>query len=124
MTKTCGIDCSKGRSLGCKTYCCRLLVRLAPEERVPNADGGPEKGFVDKDKDGYCIHFNRESFLCAIWHNRPKTCREYDCNNDFLLQVAVRTTFRTVVDLVKAAATAYIPHEQFVRVPPSDDIKP
>lgn len=121
MAKTCGVNCDQGRKLGCNTYCCRLLVRLAPEEMEPSKDGLPAKGFVDKTEDGYCIHLDRKTNLCAIWHKRPKVCGEYDCNKDFMLQVALRKSFRTIVDLAKAAATSYIPVEQYIKVPLCDD---
>jgi len=122
MGKSCGVNCDQGRKLGCQTYCCRMLVRLAPDEMEPSTNGLVPKGFVDKTVDGYCIHFDRKTNLCAIWHKRPKTCREYDCNNDFMLQVAVKNAFRTIVDLAKAAATAYIPREQYIKVPTCDEV--
>jgi hypothetical protein len=111
------VDCNAGRQLGCQSYCCRLLVRLDPDERVPGTHSEPAKGFVDKTPDGYCVNFDRENHLCAIWRARPRVCREYTCNSDELLQIAVRQNFRTIVDLVKAVTQAYIPRENYVRVP-------
>lgn len=113
----CDVNCDEGRKRGCQTYCCRLLVRLDPEEREPTQDGTPEKGFVDKTEDGYCIHFDRENFLCSIWHKRPKVCRQYDCNHDALLQAAVRERFRNIVELAKAAARIFVPRECYIRIP-------
>lgn len=98
--------------MGCQTFCCRLLVRLDEDERTPA--GG---SFVEKDADGYCTHLNRENHWCGIWHKRSRTCRSYDCNGDFLLQVALRHPFDNIAELVKQAATAYIPKEQYLRVP-------
>jgi Fe-S-cluster containining protein len=115
------IDCEAGRRLGCRVFCCRLLVRLDPEEREPRSDGLAEKGFVDKDPDGYCVHFDRERGLCRIWARRPRVCREYHCNSDFLLQIALRQDFRNLAELVKAAARAYIPREQYLRIPLRDE---
>lgn len=120
MSESCGVDCDQGRLLGCKTYCCRLLVRLQPDEMEPSVNGLPPKGFVDKTVDGYCVHFDRDSCLCAIWNMRPRTCREYDCNKDFMLQVALRNKFRTIVDLARAAATTSIPQDQYLKVPLTD----
>jgi len=111
------IDCDEGRRLGCRTYCCRLLVRLDPEEREPSNDDLPPKGFVDKDPDGNCIHYDMENHLCRIWHKRPRVCREYECNSDFLLQVALRNGFTSLGRLVKEASEAYIPKETFIQVP-------
>lgn len=113
----CDVDCEEGRRRGCQTYCCRLLVRLDPDEREPTTDGSLEKGFVDKAEDGYCIHFDRVHFLCAIWQNRPNVCRKYDCNNDCLLQAAVREPFKNIVELAKAAVRIFVPKECYVRIP-------
>jgi hypothetical protein len=75
-------------------------------------------GFVAKDADGYCTHLDRGSYLCRVWERRSRVCRGYDCNADFLLQVAVRNPFGTLTELVRLAATAYIPKETYIRVPP------
>jgi len=114
MSACANVDCDAGRRQGCRTYCCRLLVRLAPDERTD------DRGFVDKDPDGLCVHLDRANYLCRIWAQRPKVCREYDCNGDELLQVALRQDFRTIVDLAKAATRMYLPREQFLRVPLRD----
>ncbi len=109
------VDCARGRELGCQTFCCRLLVRLDEDER---ATGGGS--FVEKDADGYCRHLNRENYLCRIWDRRSRACRGYDCNGDFLLQVAVRNAFSNITELARMAATAYIPKETHIRVPPRE----
>lgn len=116
MSDCVNVDCGKGRELGCQTYCCRLLVRLGPDERA--ADGADQKahGFVEKSADGYCVNLDRDSHLCRIWETRPRVCRGYDCNGDFLLQVAVRNKFQNIAELVKLAASAYIPRETYIQV--------
>ncbi len=96
------IDCEAGRRLGCKTYCCCLLVRLEENERVPSTDGLPPKSFVEKDPSGYCIHLDRETSRCRIWDQRPKVCRDYDCNSDILLQIVLRDGFNSLITLVTA----------------------
>jgi Fe-S-cluster containining protein len=111
------VDCEAGRRLGCQTFCCRLLVRLDRDERELARGGQPPKGFMDKDEHGYCVNFDRATHLCRIWAKRPRVCREYDCNGDFLLQVAMRREFRNIVELVKAAACDYIPQETYIHVP-------
>jgi hypothetical protein len=103
------IDCDQGRALGCQVFCCRLLVRLEPDERPPAENGLAQKGYMDKDPDGYCIHFDRERGLCRIWEQRPRICRSYSCNTDPLLQVALRYPFRNLADLLRASARALIP---------------
>ncbi len=111
------VDCEAGRAMGCQTYCCRLLVRLDPDERTACTADGKPKSFVAKAADGYCTHLDRANHRCNIWAERPRTCRGYNCNGDFLLQVAVRNEFHSVVELTKLAATAYIPRETYVRIP-------
>ena len=115
--QACGIDCNKGREMGCQSYCCRLLVRLTEAERQPTNDGSIAKGFVDKAEDGYCIHFNHENSSCKIWDQRPQICRQYDCNTDYLLQVAITIPFRNIVELVTRANDIDITKENFVHVP-------
>lgn len=102
------MDCEQGRALGCQVFCCRLLVRLEPDERPPAENGLAQKGYMDKDPDGYCIHFDRERGICRIWEQRPKVCRAYSCNTDPLLQVALRYPFRNLVDLVQASTRVLI----------------
>jgi len=117
MSERSDVDCDKGREIGCKTYCCRLLIRLDADEREASKDGQVMPGFVEKAEDGYCIHLDRKSNLCAIWHNRPKVCREYSCNNDPLLQVALRESYSSMVDLVKKEQNIFIPKESHIRIP-------
>lgn len=117
MSACTNVDCQAGMKLGCQTYCCRLLVRLDPEERVAADGNNAAKGYVDKDEDGYCINFDRKTSLCKNWHERPRACREYSCNGELLLQVAIRHKFKNIVELVKLASTAYIPVETYITIP-------
>lgn len=114
------VDCDKGRELGCHSFCCRLLVRLDPEEREPGQDGLPPKGYVDKDENGNCIHHDLENGLCRIWERRPRVCRQYECNTDPLLQVVVRHGFKSLGQLMKTSASAFIPKETYISIPLKD----
>lgn len=111
------IDCNAGRRLGCNTFCCRLLVRYYEDERPPSGDGSTPKGCVDKAADGLCIHLDRATQRCGIWETRPRVCREYDCNSDYLLQVAVRVGVKNIVQLSRDTLTTQVPKEDWVRVP-------
>lgn len=111
------IDCEAGRRLGCRTFCCRLLVRLEEGEREPGVDGAVAKGFVDKAPDGLCIHFDRDTHRCSIWEKRPRVCREYDCNHDYLLQAAIRLGVTNIVQLSRDAQKLRIAMENCVKVP-------
>jgi hypothetical protein len=111
------IDCDRGRRLGCNTFCCRLLVRYYEDERPPSVDGSTPKGCVDKAPDGLCIHLDRETQHCGIWNARPRVCREYDCNSDYLLQVAVTVGVKNIVQLSRDSLNTHIPRENWVRIP-------
>lgn len=105
-SKTCQalVDCEVGRRLGCQTFCCRLVVRLTAEERMRGVPCvGPSMGCVPKDEDGSCVHLDRNTNLCRIWNERPQVCRDYDCNNDELLQVVLLQGFRTLTELVTSS---------------------
>lgn len=111
------VDCEAGRALGCQTFCCRLLVRLDPDERAPGDGTLPPKGFVDKDPDGYCVHLDRAKHRCRIWDKRPRICREYHCNDDAMLQAALQSGSCNIVELAQAATRLTIPQECYKRVP-------
>ena len=111
------IDCEAGRKLGCGTFCCRLLVRLHEDEREPDRDGVLAKGFIDKDADGFCVHLERDNHRCRNWGNRPRVCREYDCNHDYLLQVAVRVGVKNIVQLSRDSLHTHIAKECHIRIP-------
>lgn len=112
------VDCETGRRMGCHTFCCRLLVRLDPDEREPGDGITPPKGFVDKDPDsGLCIHFDPQTSRCRIWEQRPRVCREYSCNSDPLLQVVLQRGFQSLAALLRASATTQIPRELHRYIP-------
>lgn len=117
------IDCEEGKRRGCGTFCCRLLVRLDPDEMEPAEDGMPPKGFVDKLPDGNCVHYDQNHQICKIWHKRPRVCREYECNSDFLLQVVLRNGFTSLGKLAKQASKSYIPMETYIHIPLRDSVK-
>jgi len=112
-----GVDCDTGRKMGCQTFCCRLLVRLDPDQCIYGKNGKSSNRFIEKSPDGYCVNLDRTTYLCRIWSERSRVCRGYDCNSDFLLQVAVRHKFKNLAELVKLSITAYIPKETYVKIP-------
>lgn len=116
MSEAC-INCDAGREMGCRTYCCRLLVRLTEEEAQRLYPDRPTARFLEKAADGVCIYLDRESFRCSIWDKRPDICRSFDCNTDFLLQVAVKEQFETIVDLSAKAGKIYLPQHLWIKVP-------
>ena len=115
MAKTVVLDCDAGRRLGCASYCCRLIVRLAPAERDPGQPDNPAKHCIDKDpEDGLCVYFDRDTGRCSIWEDRPAICRAYDCNQDPLLQVVLRDGFSSLTRLVTSTPA---PKESWGEVP-------
>ncbi len=95
------LDCERGREMGCESFCCRLIVRLAPGERDPGAPDDERKRCVDKDPGtGRCIHQDPRTGWCTIWERRPAVCRAYDCNDDPRLQVVLKNGFRSLVHLM------------------------
>lgn len=114
------VDCDVGRTMGCSTFCCRLIVRLTPAERERGLPGVErEMNCLPKSSDGWCIHFDRKTSLCRIWEERPAICREYDCNQDTLLQVVLQEGFRSLTQLVTDDREC--PRNARVRIPRRDD---
>ena len=96
------LDCDAGRKMGCRSFCCRLLVRLREEERAeidPVTD--QKKGYVDKKENGTCIYQDEKTGLCLNWENRPQVCREYDCNHDRMLQVVLNSSNNNLAEWMK-----------------------
>ena len=97
------VDCEEGRKSGCATYCCRLLVRYAPEERILASDGVSFKNCADKDPaTGLCSHMDSSTWRCLIWETRPRVCREFTCEGDpRLRRVQHDGGFRSLLRLVQ-----------------------
>jgi len=74
------------------------------------------KGYVDKKENGTCIHQNEENGSCLNWENRPKICREYDCNYDRLLQVVLKSSGKSISVWMKESVSVVIEEkdQQFV----------
>ena len=115
------LDCDKGRELGCKSFCCRLLVRLTEHEMTEfDPVLNRRKGFVPKDESGRCIHQDGKTGLCQNWEKRPSVCREYDCNYDDLLQFVIKSKKRRITDWIKESVTQKIKKEDYISVPYTD----
>ena len=112
------IDCDAGRTLGCKSFCCRLLVRLEEHERHEiDPETSLVKGYVGKKENGRCLHQDDETGLCANWENRPKACREYNCNHDPFLQTVLRSKGKSISIWMKESITNIIKKEEYQYVP-------
>ena len=111
------LDCDSGRTMGCRTYCCQLLVRLTDEDMQRLSPGNTSGRFIEKDSDGYCVNLDRENGRCRIWEKRPEVCRRFNCNQDFMLQVAVTEGFTSIAHLALRAQKAYLPQHLWIQIP-------
>lgn len=112
------LDCDAGRRQGCKSFCCRLLVRLKDHERREiDPTTNRLKGYVDKNEKGICVHQDEHTGLCQNWHDRPSVCREYDCNYDKLLQVVMRSEGKNLACWMKESVQVCIDKDEYVLVP-------
>jgi hypothetical protein len=78
------VDCNSLVST-CKAKCCTLMFALTKEEAEAGKVAYNEERpyFIARDKeDGYCPHLDRETYGCAVWHDRPIRCRVYSCETD------------------------------------------
>ena len=70
------VNCAAKNKL-CKATCC--------SRRFPISRGEVEAGIIQWDEkspfqiargeDGYCVHFEKDTFTCSIYENRPLACR-------------------------------------------------
>lgn len=119
------LDCDTGRKIGCKSFCCRLLVRLEEHERK-EVDPATNrlKGYIDKNENGLCIYQDEHNGLCKNWDNRPQICRQYDCNSDSMLQVVIHSTENNLGAWVLESVNKPISKQQHIAVPYIIDTKP
>jgi len=112
------LDCDTGRKLGCKSFCCRLLIRLDEDDRTEiDPETQRKKGYVGKKDDGTCLYQDEQTGLCLNWDNRPKVCREYDCNFDKLLQVVFKSSNQSISCWMKESVTVFIHEKDKIFVP-------
>jgi len=81
--QTAEIDCESRLHL-CRAACCKLtfpLSRQDLDEGIIQWDHD-DPYMIAHDADGYCPHVERSACHCAVWPNRPLTCRTYDCSQD------------------------------------------
>jgi Fe-S-cluster containining protein len=79
----------------CEAVCCRLLVIVEPEDRVPRGPAGPyEEGLVVmlRNEDGWCAALDRQSMSCSIYELRPDTCRRFTMGGGYCR--AIREDYR------------------------------
>lgn len=78
-----GIDCAALMHL-CHGRCCALSFELTTQD----LDEGVVRWEVEEpyvirhEPDGYCTHLDRATLGCAVYAQRPATCRGFDCRDD------------------------------------------
>lgn len=77
------IDCEDRIPL-CRAACCAFRFALSSQdidEGVMRWELG--QPYVNRvAADGRCVHQDRTTFGCGIYHHRPGVCRVYDCRKD------------------------------------------
>jgi hypothetical protein len=77
------IDCEKRIHL-CHGRCCAFTVELSMQDLDERALLWEVEApyLLRHEADGYCSHMDRGKRSCGVYHNRPASCREYDCRTD------------------------------------------
>ena len=74
------------RCSACEAVCCRLMVVLQPEDRIPEhlTAYSPEGLHVmARGKDGWCVAMNSARMNCGIYDSRPAVCRRFVMNGPY-----------------------------------------
>lgn len=82
------IDC-RSRLHICKAICCKFPFALSKQdvkEGIIRWDFG-RPYIIAHDRDGYCVHLDRETYMCTAHEHRPVPCRGFDCHNNKKWQV-------------------------------------
>ena len=75
------IDCASRIPL-CKARCCSLHVSLSRQDLEDGLRWDIDDPYVlERGPDGYCCYLGQGG-ACAVYENRPATCRTYDCRQD------------------------------------------
>ena len=64
----------------CAAVCCRLIVLVAPTDRVPSGltvvDAQGQR-VMARAADGWCVALDRQRMRCGIYAQRPDECRRF-----------------------------------------------
>lgn len=77
------VDCAARMHI-CHAACCKLNFALSAEE-VERGTARWDLGrpyFIRHAAHGHCVHNDRETGACGIYHDRPGPCRQYSCATD------------------------------------------
>ncbi|MBD8873529.1 YkgJ family cysteine cluster protein [Rhodanobacter sp. DHB23] len=70
----------------CEALCCRLMVVLQPEEKIPvhlttRLDNGLH--VMARDDAGWCVAVDGMHMRCGIYESRPQVCRRFVMNGPY-----------------------------------------
>ncbi len=77
------VDC-QSRLHVCKAICCKFPFALSKQdidEGIIRWDFG-QPYMIAHEKDGYCVHLDRETLHCTVREHRPVPCRGFDCHDN------------------------------------------
>jgi Fe-S-cluster containining protein len=77
------VDCQSRLDI-CKAICCEFpfaLSRQDVEEGIIHWNFS-KPYLIAHDADGYCVHLDRKTCLCAVHEHRPVPCRGFDCKEN------------------------------------------
>lgn len=69
------ISCTK-----CEAVCCRLLVLVMPDDRVPRGYVAIDEHGLEvmaRGEEGWCIALDTQRMCCSIYELRPQACRSF-----------------------------------------------
>lgn len=77
------VDCESRLHL-CKAACCRIFDAhlTADEVESDRYDWDPKRPYALRRERVGCTHLRKGTCECAIYFDRPLTCRNYSCEND------------------------------------------
>ncbi|WP_342345508.1 YkgJ family cysteine cluster protein [Pseudoxanthomonas helianthi] len=64
----------------CDAVCCRLVVVLQPEDRIPahlTACTSAGLTVMARDAEGWCVAVDAARMRCSIYETRPGVCRRF-----------------------------------------------
>lgn len=81
--KNSNIDCQSCLQT-CKAICCKIPFALSSQDvyegLVRWEFGRPY--LIAHDKEGYCVHLNKENYKCTVYDHRPVPCRGFSCREN------------------------------------------
>ncbi len=69
----------------CGARCCAMTFPLTTQDLnqgIVRWDVARPYRILQRDSDGYCTHSDPATRACGVYHDRPRTCRSFDCRND------------------------------------------